>query len=562
MVASDEVNTPQAEGVGNTTHQGATRNNRRATNNRQNLSAVTIQSTDGASFEGSCSEIGAVMGLRTEKITKKVPFSIFVEKLGDYIITDIKYGSDIENCVRRMEDPFLNFETKHKPTSLTTQEPSFDDKMLQQERLKAYVLRENQLKDNIIKVYGLLWRQCSSALQAVIKGNEEFKLKSSSHDLLWLLKDIKKIVSGVDVKANAHQTMFEALIALVNTRQQQSESNDHYMERFKSNVNTLEMAKGGHIFCSRELVKIDKDKANPTDHQVSEEEEKFKAAIFLRRSDDVRYKDLINDLKSGSHLGRDEYPITAASCFDLLNRHSGELDKYKKNNRQNSNNGRTGAMFAQRGTNNNDENNNVERQSQNSGEPVAGTDGRLLPSIKCYNCQSMGHYAGQCPSTDARQGTNGSGFVQFGFCHTQSKTLKKSDPTAVIDRDWLLLETYSTHSVCANVDLLENLRSCNDEETLHIVTNGGLLSYNVIGDCKLIPVQMHYNGDSIANVLSLKSVTSIPGAHVTMDSNVERAISVKLPNRVETIKFIECSDGLYYHNTKKIATQLIIILTL
>ena len=80
MVASDEVNTPQAEGVGNTTQQGATRNNRRATNNRKNSSAVTIQSTDGASFEGSCSEIGAVMGLRTEKITQKVPFSIFVEK--------------------------------------------------------------------------------------------------------------------------------------------------------------------------------------------------------------------------------------------------------------------------------------------------------------------------------------------------------------------------------------------------------------------------------------------------------------------------------------------------
>ena len=303
-MSANEATTPTTMSVDpNTRQSGSTsnnntsgRNNRRG-NNRQSRTAVSVQSSDGTSFEGSCPEIGAVLGLRTENINKKVPFSVFTEKLGDYIITNISHGSDIEGCVGNLEDPLENFEAIHKPQPLKVLEPSFDEKMLQQERLKAYVSRENKLKDNKIKVYGLTWRQCSSALQAVVKGNEEFKVKSSSHDLLWLLRELKKIVSGVDVKANAHQTMYEVLTALLNMRQQQNESNDHYMERFKSNVNTLEMAKGGHIFCSHELVSTDEDAVDPTDHQIVEEEEKFKAAILLRRSDETRYKDLCSSLK-------------------------------------------------------------------------------------------------------------------------------------------------------------------------------------------------------------------------------------------------------------------------
>ena len=247
-------------------------------------------------------------------------------------------------------------------------------------------------------------------------------------------------------------------------------------------------------------------------------------------------------------MGRDEYPISVASTFDLLNRHSGELDKYRRNNR--SSQGRTGSMFAQRAVNSVSSSNVDETASPGSNDPVPGTDGRLLPNIKCYNCQAKGHYAGQCPFQDARQGMNGSSFIQYGFCHTQSCKDVAESSSNVIDKNWLLLDTCSTHNVCANVDLIDGLRSCDDEETLHIVTNGGSLSYSVIGNCKLLPVQMHYNQDSIANVLSLKSVASIPGVRVTMDSGVERAIMVELPEKGRVIKFVECTDGLYYHDTK------------
>ena len=68
-----------------------------------------VQSSDGTSFEGACPDVGAVIGLRTEKMTKKVPFAIFKEKLADYVIRSIKYGSDIEECIRQLQDPTVGF---------------------------------------------------------------------------------------------------------------------------------------------------------------------------------------------------------------------------------------------------------------------------------------------------------------------------------------------------------------------------------------------------------------------------------------------------------------------
>ena len=291
--------------------------NNRSTNN-------IMQSSEGASFEGACPDIGGILGLRSERINKKLPFSVFTEKLADYVGAEIKYGRDLETCIKLMQDPRKGFEERHKPPPLTVEEPTFDDKYLQQEKLKRYITRETHLEENISKVYSIVWRQCTSALQAVIKGVDGYGEKAAIHDLVWLLKEIKKVVSGVDAKSNPHETLLEALLTLFNMRQQPNETNDHYLTRFKANVHTVEMAKGGHVFCSHELLSCVDDDA-PTDVEISREEKKMKAIILLKRPDESRYKSLLEDLKKGAHRGRDEYPTTVTDAFDLMNRDSDEL---------------------------------------------------------------------------------------------------------------------------------------------------------------------------------------------------------------------------------------------
>ena len=113
----------------------------KASRNSKNSNQIQVQSTNGVSFEEARADIGAVAGLRTEKITNKLPFAIFSGKVADYVISNIKYGSDVETFIHRLEDPSDGFEARHKPAPLMVDNPSFDEKYMQQIRFKAYVDR-------------------------------------------------------------------------------------------------------------------------------------------------------------------------------------------------------------------------------------------------------------------------------------------------------------------------------------------------------------------------------------------------------------------------------------
>ena len=64
------------------------------------------------------------------------------------------------------------------------------------------------------KLYGILCGKYSSALQATIKGINEYEDKSDDLDPIWLLIEIKKAISGIDLKANPRLTLHEAVSTL------------------------------------------------------------------------------------------------------------------------------------------------------------------------------------------------------------------------------------------------------------------------------------------------------------------------------------------------------------
>ncbi len=156
------------------------------------------------------------------------------------------------------------------------------------------------------------------------------------------------------------------------------------------------------------------------------------------------------------------------------------------------------------------------------------------------------HYSGQCPEEDRRT-QRGSNSTQYGTSMIQADN-DSNALSDMIDREWLLLDTCSTNCVGCNADLIDNICDCTEEEILHIATNGGSLVYSEIGINKLIPIPMHYNPDSIANVLSLSVVADIPGFRITMDTDVDRSITVHINNDV-SFEFQECKHGLFYYNT-------------
>ena len=191
-------------------------------------------------------------------------------------------------------------------------------------------------------------------------------------------------------------------------------------------------------------------------------------AVFFRNNVDGRHFDgLRQRLEEGIMLGRDEYPLTLAHTYELI------VEQYTSPLRTNTNSTnnknsirRTGASFAQRGNNDNDN-----RQTIDGRPLVAGTDGRTDSTQVCHNCQAAGHMSYTYSESDKRANNrnHGANVLQIGMLFTQSKT-NNSD---VINKSWVLLDTCSTDTVCFNSEYITNIKQCVLGDELRMRTNGG-----------------------------------------------------------------------------------------
>ena len=294
-------------------------------------------------------------------------------------------------------------------------------------------------------------------------------------------------------------------------------------------MHTVELAQGRHVFCSHFLmVKIGE---NPTDEEIAVEEDRSKSVLLLLNSDNARFGDLMKTLEDGTSLGRDEYPVTVPAMYELMATHCPDST---------TSNTRRGVVLVQQATTPPSDDNSSNARNRDR-TPVAGTDGNIINAL-CYNCNTPGHLSYNCPEPSTRDGV---GMLQVGFSLAQSSSSQE-----VINPNWILLDTCSTDNVFRNKKFLTNVRMCETGQELNIITNGGSKLYETFGDVTFLPVAAYYNRDSLANVLSFKKVSEIPGVRITVDTAVENAILVHMKNGT-THKFHECHDGLYFMDMEK-----------
>jgi len=196
-------------------------------------------------------------------------------------------------------------------------------------RYEQFITRKEILQENITKIYGFIIGQCLPALRSALKADKNFKSKSEIFKALWLLKRIKTVLSGVDIKAGPALTLHEQLLTFLTTRQRKNETDDDYLIRFNSWYQSLEMSGGAHVMCSPN---ISNEAIRKADTDEMEETERFKAMYFFLRANKSRYRDLLEELKKGVHKDWDEYPMTVADAYQLLLRTS-KLIGYKKSQR-------------------------------------------------------------------------------------------------------------------------------------------------------------------------------------------------------------------------------------
>ena len=153
--------------------------------------------------------------------------------------------------------------------------------------MKQFVARKNNICRNVQSVYSLIWGQCSSALQAYVKGQEGYEATTEDYDVIWLLREMKKACLGINSKANPYVTLHNAIRLLYRIRQGPSKPDDAYVERFKNNMATVEMVQGSNLFYSPGIVRKLYDKA--TNQEIYNAKEANLAALTLINADPGRY---------------------------------------------------------------------------------------------------------------------------------------------------------------------------------------------------------------------------------------------------------------------------------
>ena len=130
------------------------------------------------------------------------------------------------------------------------------------------------------------------------------------------------------------------------------------------------------MFVSSEITGLEEN----NEDEMEDSNEKLKAMIMIKRSDDGRFGNLKNRLKEANDVGRDEYPITVAGAYDLLVRTQDQIRSSYNVKMRGRNVDRTSLMFLQ-----------PDDDTGKDAKLVPGKDGTIKPKMTCWQCNLPGH---------------------------------------------------------------------------------------------------------------------------------------------------------------------------
>jgi hypothetical protein len=210
-------------------------------------------------------------------------------------------------------------------------------------------------------------------------------------------------------------------------------------------------------------------------------------------------------LENNFTRGQDHYPPGLTNAYNLLQNYKSAPVQQRQPRRDHSGDDDVSGMsFLQ---------NNA---------PTPGTDGATHERVKCYNCNTYGHYGSVCP-TDVQEGHQMLQLAASEHDYQSEFSFAQAAATGpnIIPNTRILLDSQSTVSVFKNRKLLSNIRP--SPRTLHVHTNGGTQTSTEMGTVKNFG-DVWFNTNSLANILSMADVRKV--CRITMDTSLEAAMIV------------------------------------
>ena len=545
---------------------GIIRNNRKQkghqNRNKQQVSGKSLSITQLSTFEGAEKGIGAVLAMPSEDVQACKGFKAFQTALEYFTVQKFDNGRDLTPLIEDIKDPVVYFRnTVPLPNRYTMAEceQDFVKQNYMKDAAKDYFTRERNIESNATTLYSYIWGQCTPAFQAELKALPAFDIHRKKYDTLWLLRESKKLVSSIEANGNKFYNAYTVLQTFEQLRQKSNESEETWLDRFQAAVEVLELANCDHIFYSEDLSGL---ASTATNVDIENEKLKFQAMYFIMKSDDRKFGDLKLELYRDMNKGSDTYPLTPTEAYNRLLKHLRVPNAPNQSDFGSDNAPRSSVSFLQvRLT-------DGSQVDVDETKLVAGADGKVIKK-PCFSCGHFGHLIYQCPTlssadrkkakdeADARKSASiatgstrtSTSLLQIRRSFVQRDITSNNSTSSPLGSHIIMLDSCSESSVVMNPDLVTDIRTCAPHECIQVVTNGnGSVIFDKMGTLSLLPLAVHVNVDSMANILSLRDVSNIDGVRVTMDSFEERAICVHLPSGL-TYVFFEGENGLYFFDT-------------
>jgi hypothetical protein len=367
-----------------------------------------------------------------------------------------------------------------------------------------------------------------------VESGSSYSIISGNHDGLALLVSIKEIVYQFQSSKFVMHAVHDATRRFYTYSQGKHATTAVYLEQYQNIVDVINQVGGSvgkNIGLVKEYAKVKgvdfETLSNEALKKLKEETyERYLATSFVLAADRSRYGRLIESLENDYLQGRDNYPTTLTSAYNLLT-------NWKQDPR------------------------NLMRSigPVNDGVSFATTDGTKDKShIQCHKCKQYGHYANKCKQaqsaatllTTSVENGNGNFMCSSIVLITHGITLQsQSNNDYHIPPTWILLDNQSTIDVFNNSDLLENIRQTTRK--MHIHCNAGVAITDMVGDLPGYGTVWYYP-DGVANILSLSRVCEA-GYKVVYDSTNGNKFMVSKPGGT-IMQFNQSAQGLFYIDTK------------
>jgi hypothetical protein len=194
--------------------------------------------------------------------------------------------------------------------------------------MKSYLKRVDLMESNTRAIYAIIWGQCSPMMRSKIESLDDFEIKDTVCNCIWLLKQIQGLTHCFEGTQYIFILLDDAWTAYYNCRQGHQQSLHEYLKEFQGLVQVLEhygAALGGDG-PYQESVKAHVTLVAPSGlsteefhkQTVAAAKKKVLAVGFLKRADRKRYGGLWSELENNFTRGHDHYPGDLTGAYNLL----------------------------------------------------------------------------------------------------------------------------------------------------------------------------------------------------------------------------------------------------